>query len=594
MFDTLKAKLVNSPEWIISSGVFLAFWLVNKSYTGPSVLNDEIGYLANAALISGFIIDGASSYHAGYSFFLAPLFLLFSEPSQIWQAAMVLNAFLWAVSFLLLARILKTIVPQYDKGQLVIALLISALYPTWITMSGYVFTTTAFVFVYLIAVLTLLFWKPDNIWTIIPHAIAVGYLYWIHPVGLAVCIASVIVVVFVSLKEKSYNAMIFNIIVVVFFIFFYREVIDKWLVMLATPEDFIPLYQHYPGSESIMSRLFKDEFWIRLVSKSAGKISYLIVSSFGLILFGFIDAVSKSYHLIKKTTENNYGLSELINRSAYAFLVLSLLGVLATGVLFFSIGSSTRIDQWIYGRYAEMVVLPLLALGFLSFWDRTWHKKVLISAAFFVIATGLLLNCIVSRDAVNLTITTVAFWPQYMILDNNYLYWMAAGALLMMMLGLIKNYSRLTSILALKIIVIIFLFSIVVNIFVHHRRMLAYGTPAEFAGIIRENYSSGTCVGVNPEEFGNIRYDPQVQQYHLHLFHLYDYTYQRMSPEEWLSSCDGPYLTYALDGLTEQEGVKLIGQELHISLYMLVKDDGHNLILPENPSSIIFMGVYKD
>jgi len=578
--NNIKSKLLNSPEWIISISVFFIFWLVNRSYTGPTVLNDEIGYLANAALIAGYIIDGASSYHAGYSFFLAPLFLLFSEPSQIWQAAMVLNAFIWAVSFLLLGRILKTILPEYNREQLFIALFISALYPTWITMSGYVFTTTAFVFVYLLSVLTFLIWKPDKYWTIIPHAFAVGYLYWIHPIGLAVCVASFIIVALVSLREKSYASLLLNFIAVLILIILYREVVDNWLVMLATPEDFIPLYRHYPESERIIGRLFVFDFWLEAAAKAAGQISYLIISSLGFILFGFISSIKKAMQL--KT--NNTG-SNLITPSLYIYLALSLMGVIAMSVMFLSVGGSTRIDQWIYGRYAEMVVLPLISLGYLSI----WNKKVLLIAAIFTIATGLLLNQIVDLEIINLSITTVAFWPQYMILDNNYFYWMLAGALIMVLLGLVRDHSKLAHILVIVIILVIFLFSSVIQGFIHHFRISAHGTPSEFVEIIRSSYPPGTCVGFDPKEFGHIRDDPRRQKYHLYLFHLHDYKYRRVSPEGWLNKCDGPYLTFDVDGLDQHEGVKLIGQELLSSLYMLIKNDETNITIPESTDSIRFI-----
>ncbi|MFO7844405.1 MAG: hypothetical protein R6V16_11395 [Bacteroidales bacterium] len=584
MIDNLKFKLLNSPEWIISIGVFLVYWLVSKSYTGPSVLNDEIGYLANAALISGHIIDGAFSYHAGYSFFLAPLFIIFSEPSHIWQAAMVLNAFIWAVSFLLLAFILKALVPEFSKGQLFIALLISAVYPTWITMSGYVFTTTAFVFVYLLAVLTFLLWKPDKFWTIVPHCLAVGYLYWIHPIGLAVCVASLIVVGFVSLKEKSYASTLLNIVLLVVLIIIYREVVDKWLVMLATPEDHVPLYRHYPASERIIGRLFNYDFWLEAAAKAAGQISYLIVSSFGLALFGFIACINKSYPLIERVNKDNDNGYNLVFYSTYAFLALSLLGVLAMGVMFFSVGGSTRIDQWIYGRYTEMVVLPLLALGYLS----SWNKKGLIFAALFIISTGLLLNQIVDTEVINLNITTVAFWPQYVILESNYLYWMVAGALAVLLLGWVRNHNKLAHLLTLAIVLTVFVLSTAIQTYVHHDRISAHGKPSAFVEIIRENYPPGTCVGVNPEEFGDFRNDPQRQKYHLHLFHLYDYTYRRMSPEEWLNSCNGPYLSYSLDGLDAQQGVNIVGEEVHSNLYLLVKDDDLNIVIPKSTNSIRF------
>ncbi|MFO8023036.1 MAG: hypothetical protein R6U65_11260 [Perlabentimonas sp.] len=578
MINNLKSKLLSSPEWLIFIFVFFVFWLVNKSYTGPIIHDDEIGYLANAALISGHVIDGASKYHAGSSFFLAPLFVIFSDPSSIWQAIMAFNAFIWSVSFLLLACILKVLVPEYSKGQLFIALLISAAYPAWITMSGYAFATTAFVFVYLLSILTLLFWKPDKCWTIIPHCLAVGYLYWIHPIGLAVCVASFMVVGFVSIREKKYAAVPISIILLVVLIISYRYGIEKWLISLATPEGYNPI-SHYPGSERIIGSLFNYEIWLHFVSMSAGQISYLIVSSLGLIFFGFIASITKSYRLVQRHNKNNSTAINLTSQTSFAYLALSLLGVLAMGVLFFSVGGSNRIDHWIYGRYIEMVVLPLLAIGYLS----TWHKKGLLTAVFFVFTTALILNYFVDITEINLIFNTVAFWPQYLFFENNYLYWMTAGSLLLFIVGLVKsqrNLSKIGNMLVIACLAMVFIASSVFHGFIHYNTVSVHGKPSALVEIIRKNYSPGTCVGLDPEGLDSM-HDERIYKHPLHLFYLYDYAYRRMSPEEWLNYCEGPYFTYSLDDLYDLQGVTLIGKEMLSNIYLLVKDDGPAIALPE-------------
>ncbi len=567
MISKLKKRLIDSPEWIIFIGVFLVYWLVNKSYTGPAYLTDEIGYLANAALISGHVIDGANSWHAGYSFFLAPLFIIFSEPSHLWQAAMVLNAFLWAVSFLLLAWILKKLLTDLSMRQLVIALLISAVYPAWITMSGYIFATTAFVFVYLLSILSLLYWKPDKYWTIIPHCLLVGYLYWIHPLGLAVAIASFIVVGFVCIKARNYVPALFNLVLIVVLIITYNEFIDRWLVMLATPEGYSPLSQHYPDSERFISRLLNYEFWVQLIAKTIGHISYLIVSSFGLILFGFIGTINKSFQLFYKSKWYIDSGSNPAKQSIPSFLALSLMGVLAMSVIFAS-GSESRVDHWIYGRYIEMVVLPLLALGYLSLWKKKW----LYGAALFVFISGLILHQVADMSADNNLINTIVFWPQFLIREKNFLYWMSIGAITLFLLTRSCNYSNLGNKLIVTFIAVCFLASAANSSIFHHHMISLHGKPSTFVDIIRKSYPPGTFIGFNPEGMEGLHIF-QVQRYHLHLFYLYDYNFRRMSTEEWLNNCNGPYFSYNLNGLYEQEDVSLIGKDVHSNIYLLTKGD---------------------
>lgn len=351
--------------------------------------------------------------------------------------------------------------------------------------------------------------------------------------------------------------------------------------MLATPENATPLYRHYPDSENIIRGVFAFDFWLEAVTKAAGQISYLIISSFGFILFGFISSVKKSLQL----KSDNKG-SALITNSLYLYLALSLMGVIATGVMYFSLGNSTRIDQWIYGRYAEMVVLPLLALGYLSF----WNKKVLLIAAVFTIAAGLLLNQIVDLEIINLSINISAFWPQNMILVNNYFYWMSAGAMIMAFLGLIRYHSKWGNKSGVAIVVMVFILSTVIQGLNHNYRISAYGTPSEFVEVIRDNYPPGTCVGVGPKEIGHIRGDLQTQRYNLHLFHLYDYKYRRMAPEEWLNSCNGPYLTFDLDEIAdEQAAARLVDLELNYSFHMLIKNDEADINIPDSTNSVRFI-----
>jgi len=483
---------------------------------------------------------------------------------------MVLNALIWSLSFLLLAHLLKAIVPKYDKKHLFFALLISAIYPTWITMSGYAFATTAFVFVYLVALLTFLLWKPNNIISIIPHCFAVGYLYWIHPVGLAVCVASLIVIGIVSIKEKKYVSLILSALIITGFIIFHDELISKWLIETATPEGYNPYSQHYPDSERLFGKLFQYEFWMHLIAKTIGQISYLIVSSFGLILFGFITSVKKARGLLQvKVVSNSYEIN-IKKQALYALMALSLLGIIATGSIFFAGGSPSRFDQWIYGRYTEMVVLPLFAMGILTHWRKNW----LYVGALFVFISGLILYQFADMSAENNIVNTVAFWPQYFRWENNYLYWMTASALVLVLVGRLWNDSRLANFLVILLIIICFFSAARVSRLFHQNMISTFSQPSYLEEVIRSNFESGTCIGLNPQGTP-VHFLSQMQRHHFHHFYLYDYSYRRMSPDEWQQDCNGPYFTYQLDDLYEQPGIKLIGKEVLTGIYLLVKEDDY-------------------
>ena len=203
IFSTPKKIPANLFSWLFIFLVPLFFWFHNRIYTGPAYLADEIGYLANASFLGGHWVDGASSYHAGYSIFITPVFWLFDRPSEIWRGAMVVNAVLWSGSFFLLHRLLIICCPTLSLGNKLITLFISMLYPTWLTMSGYVFVTSAFVFVFMASMVTLAQWRQGTTISLVPHSLLVGYLYWIHPTGIGVILASGLAVGLIAYQTKS-------------------------------------------------------------------------------------------------------------------------------------------------------------------------------------------------------------------------------------------------------------------------------------------------------------------------------------------------------------------------------------------------------
>src|SRR5690606_388518 len=81
--------------------------LSNLSVRGPVIQADEGSYLANAAALAGFENDFASSYSAGYSLLISPVFFSGAQPSTIWIAVKAINAgiyFLLALGVFRLTR----------------------------------------------------------------------------------------------------------------------------------------------------------------------------------------------------------------------------------------------------------------------------------------------------------------------------------------------------------------------------------------------------------------------------------------------------------------------------------------------------------
>ncbi|UOV06582.1 hypothetical protein MUU75_08165 [Pseudoxanthomonas mexicana] len=91
------------PELGVFAGILLltaiVFYAATAWVAGPAYLADEIGYLTNGAFIAGHFVSSASSYHAGYSFLLAPLFYFLDDPRVVWRGVLIINAVMWGVSW---------------------------------------------------------------------------------------------------------------------------------------------------------------------------------------------------------------------------------------------------------------------------------------------------------------------------------------------------------------------------------------------------------------------------------------------------------------------------------------------------------------
>lgn len=131
-------------EHLLPIVIGVVYWAMSRGFPGPAYQQDEIGYLVNGAFFAGHVSDGYSSYFAGYSLLLAPLFALLGDPAHIWQGVMVVNAILWAGAFFLLARLLEVLAPDCSPGRRFGALALAAVYPAWPVMAGYAFSQSAF------------------------------------------------------------------------------------------------------------------------------------------------------------------------------------------------------------------------------------------------------------------------------------------------------------------------------------------------------------------------------------------------------------------------------------------------------------------
>jgi hypothetical protein len=542
--------------WSIIIGcLYLA---VSLHTSGPAYLEDEIGYLANAAFFAGHRIDAASSYHAGYSLLLAPAFLL-GEPNSVWKAVLVINAILWTVSFAMLYAILRRLLPHAKASHLLTMTIVSALYPTWIVSAGYAFATTAFVTVFLASILALFLWSTENPLSILPHSALVGFLYWVHPTGAAVALASILAVTLEAWRRRDAKPLLLHVVLVVALILAYQRGIHPWIAAAMTPPGYTPHF-HYPSPLSALRTVLTVHGFAIFATVLIGQFAYFIVASFGMTVAALLFCARRSL----RPRDAKDAHTEDANARAICILIgTAPLAIMALGAISFFQWEHFEGDLWIYGRYLDGAVLPLLALGLAVF-----RPDIRLAAlSIFLLAAGVLLTAMVPPGTTPNIVNTVSFWPQYLDTNGSFLAWMVFGAVA------VAGVARFGRGLAIALMAAAFFLAIPDQIVWHDAILANFSAPAPLVATIRSHVPRGTCVGFNPTLPAEATLF-QSERYHLNSFYLFDYAYRRMSPAEWLEQCDGPYLTYDVSGL-ERPGLALsIARDIKSGLLLVQRING--------------------
>ena len=521
----MKKKITISPECSIAAmlGVIVAivYFFLNLGFAGPAYLADEIGYLLNAAALSGSKVDGASSYHFGYSLFLIPSFVLFQKIDLVWRAVQFTNAVLFGSSFFVLYILSKYLIPEIPQLRRLLVVAICSLGPPWLVMSGYAFSSPAFVLIFTLSVWSLIRSDKNPAIYLCLHGFLVGFLYWIHPTGLAVAAASLLSLFYLGVLKKDWKLVFLSASIIVLTILSYRWLQPIfWLWM--TPEGFAPRL-HYP---SISLEHISFSFLWSAIVRAIGQITYITIGTLGFGLVG-------SWVVLKMALTS----SSVSTKVTGSFLFLSLIALVSIGALMFSAVGADRTDHWIYGRYSAGALLPILMLGILAFRSKGLALSALLIPAIFLLLAAIMpdafpINRVDPGWGIN-EVNTPAFWVVQLPSSYGFAVALMIGA------GVSAFALLLPNALAQPLVVAAFLLGIN-QAFSWHSAILAnYSRPSSIPEIIRNNWPAGTCVALDPAEGNNHR----LERMSLYKFHLHSYQIRRMHIYEWAANCNGPFIT---------------------------------------------------
>lgn len=349
----------DQTKWVI--GIMpLLYLLCSWVFTGPTYLQDEIGYLTKAAFLAGHTIDGPSSYNLGYSIFLSPLFVMFSSTVLIWKGIMAINTLFWGGSLFIVNKISKLIYPSASIDTRLRCLLFVSLYPAWASITGYAFPSAAISFLYLLSFYFFCKVQSPNLKYLTLHSIAVGFVYCIHPTGLSVLAASWLGILIISVKAKKVYLFSIHLLITCLMIYGYKHV-HEWINHVMSPPG-QSLLEHYTTPGQALRGLLDYKILLNSIVKMLGSLSYLIVSSVGIIALAFVYYFTLLLSAFKnKRKTSTLELKEIITLT---YPILTTLCAIAVGSIMFATTNQNNIVHWIYGRYVEPTIIPLLAIGF--------------------------------------------------------------------------------------------------------------------------------------------------------------------------------------------------------------------------------------
>ena len=574
-------------KWLLYIAFFpLAYFIYSLNFTGPTYLADEIGYLSKAAYLGGRLIDGASSYHGGYSLFIFPLFYIFDSPERVWIGVILINSLLWYGSFLVLNYLITLFDNNISDANRFIVLLVSALFPSWATMSGYAFTTSAFCFVFLFTVFCLSLIREINWTSVIPHSLAVGFLYWIHPTGLAVAVASIVTLVIVFMLRRRYAHLVTHVLLVLVMIILYKFWFHPFLNEAMTPRGY-PIYEHYSEMGISLKNLLTDNFFFNLTIKFIGQIYYAVIASIGIVLFALY-YLSRRIWGSKYYEASNGGVGNRNIISMSIFIMISFFLVVILGSLFLTFcerNHKIQVYNLIYGRYLEGVLLPLIALGIVYFCQLKIKQRILFGIAIscLVICGGLLIDAKMVDVVDNNIINTISFWPQYLSSINFFSKPGYIGAIIIFITCSLGKNALLPVMLLSSAIV-------TPKQFVHHKKS-CFPKPS-LCDVVQAISVPGSCVGfddVVPPDYNapfksivenRAKYEgkhndgftlQQLEKYNLYSYYLFNYRFRRVDINDWRRHCDGPLLTFNPKQIDSNVGEHVIAREDITGLFLVTK-----------------------
>lgn len=344
---------------------------------GPFVYADEFGYWAHAAHMTGHtwagVMDGMGWYNFGYSFLLAPLFLLSDYMPVMYKTAVLINIIMgigiYGLAYLISRRVFPD-VTAFQRGMFALA---ASSFSSYIVYSYIAWCETLLTFlIWLVFYLVMSIEEKSTWWKCALLGAALGFACMVHNRALAFVIAAILCMILFAVQKKTGFRELMAGAAALAVMMIANGILRTCFVDLIEHNDVINAVgvsvklgsaNTMGGQTQKIMGLFSYDGCKRFLLNAAGQIWECLSATYLLFGCGMVYAVSKMWHNIKNKKKIG----------PYLFPVLAmLLSVAITGVFCYQyvmepVSGKIRIDPLFYGRYNAcfLGILVLLGIGFL-------------------------------------------------------------------------------------------------------------------------------------------------------------------------------------------------------------------------------------
>lgn len=378
---------------------------------GFSLFPDEFGYWAPAAEMLGWdwseSVSLGSYYSFGYSLILTPVLYFVKDSITAYRTAVVLNMILMCVGLCLLYSLMRMLFSGIDKERAMLISGIAVLYPPWIFYMQMTMTEALLLFLYiLICWLLIRFLENPRALTAVFLVLALVYIYFVHMRSIGLIAAGGITLFIWAFGSKNIGRrrkilLVLGVLVCLFLLGLrMKNVLIGLLYHTASSE--VLSYNDYSGQWDKLRYLFSIQGWKIFLAGCAGKALYLGLATYGLGYGGIFYAVKKAAGSIKSIKNRKAD-----SRSYFwIFLTLASLAQFFVTVIY-TVGSAEsgneRLDLFLQGRYSELMVPVLIALGLAQLLEsgKIWMKTALTAGGTALLT--LVAVCVVKGSKTGMT-----------------------------------------------------------------------------------------------------------------------------------------------------------------------------------------------